>query len=198
MGLFGLNLFDSVTKGGPIWIIGFIAFIIGSIVMSYLFLSKDAPQRNSKLGEFLLFDRFVIKKVIQVVNLICFVSITVISVCIVFSLTATIGALGFFSGLIGGAMFFCISQLLNRLVFEQVMLIVSVTTDVKDLRNRFVDGAQPAVASLSAATPVPDASPKAPAPVASTAAAASDSWTCACGKTGNTGRFCAECGSPRK
>ncbi|MBO4901616.1 MAG: SPFH domain-containing protein [Lachnospiraceae bacterium] len=35
----------------------------------------------------------------------------------------------------------------------------------------------------------------APAPAAPAAAAAG--WTCACGKTGNTGKFCAECGAPQ-
>ncbi len=29
------------------------------------------------------------------------------------------------------------------------------------------------------------------------AAPASESWTCSCGKTGNTGKFCAECGAPK-
>ena len=33
-----------------------------------------------------------------------------------------------------------------------------------------------------------------PAPAA---AAAPAGWTCKCGKTGNTGKFCAECGSPK-
>lgn len=35
---------------------------------------------------------------------------------------------------------------------------------------------------------------QAPAPAAAPAAAG---WTCACGQTGNTGKFCAECGSPK-
>ena len=34
-----------------------------------------------------------------------------------------------------------------------------------------------------------------PAPAAPAAPAAG--WTCSCGKTGNTGKFCAECGSPK-
>lgn len=36
----------------------------------------------------------------------------------------------------------------------------------------------------------------APAP-APTPAPSTEGWTCACGKTGNTGKFCAECGSPK-
>ena len=34
-------------------------------------------------------------------------------------------------------------------------------------------------------------------PAAAPAAAAVDGWTCACGKTGNTGKFCGECGAPK-
>ena len=34
-----------------------------------------------------------------------------------------------------------------------------------------------------------------PAPAAP--AAPTNGWTCSCGKTGNTGKFCAECGSPK-
>ncbi len=38
----------------------------------------------------------------------------------------------------------------------------------------------------------------APAPAAAPAApAAAQGWTCACGHTGNTGKFCAECGAPQ-
>ncbi len=32
---------------------------------------------------------------------------------------------------------------------------------------------------------------------AAAAAPAEEGWTCSCGKTGNTGKFCAECGSPK-
>lgn len=35
------------------------------------------------------------------------------------------------------------------------------------------------------------------APAAAAPAPAADTWTCSCGKTGNTGKFCAECGSPK-
>ncbi len=40
------------------------------------------------------------------------------------------------------------------------------------------------------------AAPQAPAAQPSQAGAA-DGWTCSCGKTGNKGKFCAECGSPK-
>ena len=36
-----------------------------------------------------------------------------------------------------------------------------------------------------------------PAPAPAPAAAPAGGWTCACGKAGNTGKFCAECGSPK-
>ena len=37
----------------------------------------------------------------------------------------------------------------------------------------------------------------APAPAAAPGAAAPAGWACSCGHTGNTGKFCAECGSPK-
>ncbi len=40
------------------------------------------------------------------------------------------------------------------------------------------------------ATTAPQAAPQAAAPQAG-------GWNCSCGKTGNTGKFCAECGSPK-
>ncbi len=51
--------------------------------------------------------------------------------------------------------------------------------------------AQPA-AQQPAAPPQP-----APQPAAPAAAPAADGWTCSCGHTGNTGKFCAECGQPK-
>lgn len=39
--------------------------------------------------------------------------------------------------------------------------------------------------------------PTSPAPTPAPAAPAGDSWTCACGHAGNTGKFCAECGKPK-
>lgn len=38
---------------------------------------------------------------------------------------------------------------------------------------------------------------QAAAPQAAAAAPAAGGWACACGKTGNTGKFCAECGAPK-
>ena len=37
----------------------------------------------------------------------------------------------------------------------------------------------------------------APQPAAPAAAPAADGWTCACGQTGNTGKFCGNCGQPK-
>lgn len=37
----------------------------------------------------------------------------------------------------------------------------------------------------------------APQPAAPAAAPAADGWTCACGQTGNTGKFCGSCGQPK-
>ena len=49
-------------------------------------------------------------------------------------------------------------------------------------------GANSGVYQQGAGTPIP-------APVVG--AAKAEGWTCSCGKTGNTGKFCAECGNPQ-
>ena len=54
-------------------------------------------------------------------------------------------------------------------------------------QNLYAMGQQPAAA--------PQPAPQQPA--APAAAPAADGWTCACGQTGNTGKFCGNCGQPK-
>lgn len=53
---------------------------------------------------------------------------------------------------------------------------------------------QPAAAPQPAPQPAPQSAPQSAAPAAAPAA---DGWTCACGQTGNTGKFCGNCGQPK-
>ena len=62
-------------------------------------------------------------------------------------------------------------------------------------QNLYAMGQQQAAqqaAQQPAAAPQP-----APQPAAPAAAPAADGWTCACGQTGNTGKFCGNCGQPK-
>ena len=62
-------------------------------------------------------------------------------------------------------------------------------------QNLYAMGQQQAAqqaAQQPAAAPQP-----APQPAAPAAAPAADGWTCACGQTGNTGKFCGSCGQPK-
>ena len=62
-------------------------------------------------------------------------------------------------------------------------------------QNLYAMGQQQAAqqaAQQPAAPPQP-----APQPAAPAAAPAADGWTCACGQTGNTGKFCGNCGQPK-
>ena len=58
-------------------------------------------------------------------------------------------------------------------------------------QNLYAMGQQQA-AQQPAAPPQP-----APQPAAPAAAPAADGWTCACGQSGNTGKFCGNCGQPK-
>ena len=68
-------------------------------------------------------------------------------------------------------------------------------------QNLYAMGQQQAAqqaAQQPAAPPQPAAAPQpAPQPAATAAAPAADGWTCACGQTGNTGKFCGNCGQPK-
>ncbi len=55
------------------------------------------------------------------------------------------------------------------------------------------DGTPNPQGSMAAVQNAQNAAAASPAPAPS----ADDGWTCSCGKTGNTGKFCAECGSPK-
>lgn len=55
---------------------------------------------------------------------------------------------------------------------------------------------QQQAAQQAAQQPAPAPAPAPTTPTAPTAPTA-EGWTCSCGKTGNTGKFCAECGTPK-
>ena len=66
-------------------------------------------------------------------------------------------------------------------------------------QNLYAMGQQQAAqqaAQQPAAAPQPAPQP-APQSAAPAAAPAADGWTCACGQTGNTGKFCGNCGQPK-
>lgn len=180
-------------------ILAIVAFFAGSIVLSVVYL-RGGAQRNSKMGRFLNFDHFFIEKIIQVFNVICIVTITVVSVAYPFILGLSGGFGMFMLGLVFAVVFFFVSQLLNRMAFEQLLLLVSITNDTRALRKHFVPDSEAQAASVAAASPAPAAAPVA-SPAAAPAAAPvyepPATWVCACGKTENTGKFCSKCGSPR-
>ena len=62
-------------------------------------------------------------------------------------------------------------------------------------QNLYAMGQQQA-AQQAAQQPVAPPQP-APQPAAPAAAPAANGWTCACGQTGNTGKFCGNCGQPK-
>ena len=61
-----------------------------------------------------------------------------------------------------------------------------------DANSLFAMGAQQQ--AVAQAQPQPQ---QAPQPQAQPQQQAAEGWTCSCGKTGNTGKFCMECGTPK-
>ncbi len=60
-------------------------------------------------------------------------------------------------------------------------------------QNLYAMGQQPQYQQQAAPQQYQQPAPQAPVPQAP----AADSWSCSCGKEGNTSKFCAECGSPK-
>lgn len=136
--------------------------------------------------------------------------------------------MSFITTLLGAIILFAVLQIINRLVFEWSMLIIRGAVDLHAVRKKVTgtdhersnadfagdmseivssfkkEGAARSAAVKPAAqqpaAPVAPAAPAAPAaPVAPAQPQAADgAWACSCGRAGNTGNFCAACGSPRQ
>ncbi|MDO4290803.1 MAG: DUF4282 domain-containing protein [Eggerthellaceae bacterium] len=283
--MYSRNMFG--TYGGSMGLeavllaVAVIAVVGLSIFCCVHFLGRGKGS-DSKIGSLLNFEHLYLEGIFKVFYTISVVVITVIAVYI--PLAALFGGniAGFFIGIFVGALFFVISQFLNRMLFEYGMVFIRIAGDTRALRNavagkpngsegsdgsgadvwasvgaaseRFVEFAKKQQANVAAkaaaakaanaATPTAGvtqagASPTGTAPVAgvtpttgtsapaayatATPAASADvttpmtpvsepaaadvtapiapaadgTWTCTCGKTGNTGNFCGVCGSPR-
>lgn len=274
MAMYSRNIFG--TYGGSMGLeavllaVAVIAVVGLSIFCCVHFLGKGKGG-GSKIGSLLNFEHLYLEGIFKVFYTISVVAITVIAVYIPLAALFSGNIAGFFIGIFVGALFFVISQFLNRMLFEYGMVFIRIAGDTRALRNavagkpngsedpdgsgadvwasvgaaseRFVEfakkqqanvaakaasakaagaavptagaaqtGASPTAgasvpAAYAAATPVASADATIPMAAVSEPAAADatapiapapdGTWTCACGKTGNTGNFCGVCGSPR-
>lgn len=99
--------------------------------------------------------------------------------------------------------FLCLVPFITAIigVFKQLGLPKQIGNDAMVIASNMTSSPSAAGGYYSAPTPsYPTTTPTPSYPTADTAGVAdssSGSWNCTCGKTGNVGAFCSQCGSPR-
>lgn len=204
-GTYGLNMTD--LFGGVGWLtgLGVVTAIVLTIVGYVMFLSKNA-NRSSQGARFFHFDHFYVEKVLKVIYLFIAALITMIAILTPFGSAITVGRVyddfglvmgAFFSGLLSGVLIFLIGQFVCRIMFEYALMFVRLVTDARAIRNTIVG--EPGMDG-GGVQPVAPTRPTAPAGIPAgmySEPQAPATWTCQCGRTGNTGSFCGACGRPR-
>lgn len=198
-----------------------IAVIAMTVVCYHKFVGKKANPSES-LSKFFNFDHLYVENITKALFILSIFGITAFCLFMPLSLLGSryVTPVSFITTLLGAIIMFAVLQIVNRLMFEWSMLIIRGAVDLHAVRKKvtgtdhernnadFAGDMSEIVSSFKkggAAKPADAAKPAAPAPAAPVASAvpaqsqASDgTWTCSCGRAGNTGNFCAACGHPRQ
>lgn len=224
MKIFGIGVgMDAFAGAGWLAFLGALAVIALTVIGYIKFIGKNA-NRSSRASKFFQFDHFFIERILKAIYLFSVICITVFSVIMPFAAAFSVASLSyradigvifatFFSTLFASIIGFLVFQFLCRISFEGMMMFIRLVTDARDIRNAVagepgtggVNGGSAAHNGAAAtyygtAGAVGTASARTTTQVSSAAqtrAAAPATWTCSCGRGGNTGSFCGACGKPR-
>lgn len=192
--------------------------IIAAFVLSIVVYIKFAGAKADKISKeswswhrFFTFDTILVSGILKYLYILSAFEIIAFGLGMLIGSMAMGGAWGVVAGLIGSLLFIAFSELLCRVTFEFMMLLVKLTENSRVIKNAIVGegGSESlpthgfvgvsgmdsvaAFASPQVASPV-----VAPAPVASATATPDTAWTCpTCGRVNARGLFCAGCGGPR-
>ncbi len=199
--------------------IGFVAAIVVTVLLYRKFVSDGTPRVSGKRDwrPFFRFETLLIDKILKAFYIFtsCLIAFESVAAIVAGLCSFIANPLGALIGIVLIA-FGCVAlEVLNRLGFEQTMLMILVWRNTSDLRkglvgdrsygnvpsqpmgNPAVSGsASPAGASPSGyvGTPRP-ATPTAQSSSYKAPAASSSSWTCpSCGTPNKAGSFCSQCG----
>lgn len=194
-----------------------IAVIVLTVFCYHKFVGKKSNPSNS-LSKFFNFDHLYIENVTKILFILSIFGITAFCLYIPLALLGSPYASpqSFIMTLLLAIILFVLLQVANRLLFEWSMMLIRGAVDLHAVRKKvtgvdseqnnvdFVGDMSEIAASLkksSASRTASNAQAAAPAtpaaPAQSQSQPASGSWTCSCGRAGNTGNFCAACGRPR-
>ncbi len=153
--------------GSAFIMVALIASIILTILGYRRFVSAYPTQRidlrdKRMWGPFLNFNTLIIDKALKALYLFCaiFAALFVLAVIIT---VLFVDIRSFFNALIRGAVLFVVAELVLRMVFELVMLTITIARNTGEIRRKLVgDDAPEADGFASAPAPAP-AAPVAPA-----------------------------------
>ena len=220
------NLYSSKNSLGAIVgantvliIILTIAVIVLTVVLYRKFIGKKSDG-TKPLARLLNFDHLYIENITKGLYILSVLGITAFCVYLPLSALTTIGSVGasafgaFLIALVVAALLFVLLQVACRLGFEMTMMAIRAVVDIRAIRNEVAGPAagkkdalgdapgfslfgkrkgEEKKAAVVGSSSVVDAAPVSAVPQGDVA----ETWDCVCGKTGNTGKFCSKCGSPR-
>lgn len=162
-------------------IVGFVVAIVGTVLIyqKYIGAHSGAPMREAwSWRTFWRFDKLLIEPILKVLYIFNALFAAFATIALIIATGVGSGVGGFFLMLLIGAILCFFQEVVLRICYELLMLVILIRRDANDIRFAVCGGAT--------------------APTAPAVEAATDEWVCpSCGHTGNTGAFCPKCGVPR-
>lgn len=136
--------------GGAAWVIILTLIALGAVVALSIFcyikfMGKDGDKNATigkfKIGEFFDMKKLYLEKFIKVLFMISAVGIAVFAVATPFLMwAASHSFLGFLGGILSGAIFLVIGEVLNRLGYEYTFMFVRMAADTHAMRDKMDEG----------------------------------------------------------
>lgn len=217
------NVQSSAILGsfGIFMVLGFIAFVAAIVVTVLLyrkFVSDGTPRVSGKRDwrPFFRFETLLIDKILKAFYIFtsCLIAFESVAAIVAGLCSLIANPLGALAGIIVIAIGCIVLEVLNRLGFEQTMLMILVWRNTSDLRKGLVgdqsygnapsasvgngaaqSSSYPAGARAGYSGATHPATPSAQSSSYGSSAASSAAWTCpSCGAANKAGSFCSQCG----
>lgn len=171
--------------------------------------------RSTTLAHFLRFERFWSEKILIALFIynMCLIAFESVAAAVSLLFVIAYSPAGVLLGFVIIALVFVVSEVLNRLFYEFVMLIVKIWRNTQEIRTCLENGAfmQPSKQHEAECGVVSAGAPHAQSPYAAPmlsnaavhvqgdSAGSAQSWVCpSCGAVNRQGVFCAQCGKKRE
>ncbi len=217
------NVQSSAILGsfGIFMVLGFIAFVAAIVVTVLLyrkFVSDGTPRVSGKRDwrPFFRFETLLIDKILKAFYIFtsCLIAFESVAAIVAGLCSLIANPLGALAGIIVIAIGCIVLEVLNRLGFEQTMLMILVWRNTSDLRKGLVgdqsygsapsgsvgkgaaqSSSYPAGARAGYSGATHPATPSVQSSSYGSSAASSAAWTCpSCGAANKAGSFCSQCG----